>query len=101
MPMAGSTLPCQPWNPEKPTTMELSYIGMEKKVVRYRGSNTMRIAMVTATSNELDEVEVVETGYGRLPRKDMVGAFTTVKAEDVMILPIRPSTRCCRARLPD
>ena len=71
--------------PGKAYYLELSYIGMEKKVVRYRGSNTMRIAMVTTTSNELDEVEVVETGYGRLPRKDMVGAFTTVKAEDVMM----------------
>lgn len=71
--------------PGKTYYLELSYIGMEKKVVRYRGSNSMRIAMTTATSNELDEVEVVETGYGRLPRKDMVGAFTTVKAEDVMM----------------
>ncbi len=71
--------------PGKAYYLEFSYIGMEKKVVRYRGANSMRIAMTTATSNELDEVEVVETGYGRLPRKDMVGAFTTVKAEDVMM----------------
>lgn len=71
--------------PGKAYFLEFSYIGMEKKVVRYRDSNSMQIAMVTAASNQLKEVEVVETGYGRLPRKDMVGAFTTVKADDVMM----------------
>ncbi len=71
--------------PGKAYYLEFTYIGMEKKVVRYRNSNFMRIAMTTDSSTNLDEVEVVETGYGTLPRKDMVGAFTTVKAEDVMM----------------
>ncbi len=71
--------------PGKAYYLEFTYIGMEKKVVRYRNSNFMRIAMTTDNSTNLDEVEVVETGYGTLPRKDMVGAFTTVKAEDVMM----------------
>ena len=71
--------------PGKAYFLEISYLGMEKKVVRFRDSNTMRIAMVADKSSQLDEVEVVETGYGRLPRKDMVGAFTTVKADDIMM----------------
>ena len=65
--------------------LDFNFIGMAKKSVRFRDSSTnMRIAMESA-ANTLDEVEVVETGYGRLPRKDMVGAFTTVKAEDIMM----------------
>ena len=58
---------------------------MKKKSVRFHeNSNGMRIAM-ESDENTLDEVEIVETGYGRLPRKDMVGAFSTVKAEDVLM----------------
>ena len=67
-----------------PFYIEISFLGMEKKVVRCRDNNPMRISL-KPSDNELDEVEVVETGYGRLPRKDMVGAFSTVKAEDVMM----------------
>ena len=71
--------------PGKAYYLEFTYLGMEKKTVRYHDSNSMQIAMKTAASNQLSEVEVVETGYGRLPRKDMVGAFTTVRGDDVMM----------------
>ena len=36
-------------------------------------------------ASQLEEVTVVSTGYNSLPRKDMVGAYTTVKAEDIMM----------------
>lgn len=58
---------------------------MEKKVVRYHNSNSINVSMIPAATSQLKEVEVVETGYGRLPRKDMVGAFTTLKGEDVLM----------------
>ncbi len=65
--------------------LDFNFVGMEKKSVRFRdGSTNIRVSM-ESSSNTLDEVEVVETGYGRLPRKDMVGAFTTVKADDIMM----------------
>lgn len=65
--------------------LDFNFVGMQRKSVRFRdGSTNIRVALESA-ANTLDEVEVVETGYGRLPRKDMVGAFTTVKAEDIMM----------------
>ena len=35
--------------------------------------------------NEMEEVTVVSTGYQTVNRKDMVGSYTVIKADDVMI----------------
>lgn len=64
-----------------------SYVGSKSK--------SIKLSMTTIDSHfkiellpddaMLAEVTIVEDGYARLPRKDMVGAFTTVKAEDIMM----------------
>ncbi len=64
-----------------------SYIGT--KTVRIKLSKDViskPIEVVLKTDDAmLAEVTIVEDGYNRLPRKDMVGAFTTVKADDIMM----------------
>ena len=68
----------------KENTLVVSFIGMQKKEIRCRDNRPMRIVM-EADAIMMDEVTIVENGYNRLPRKDMVGAFTTVKADDIMM----------------
>ncbi len=65
-------------------TLELSYIGMKTTTVKATEKKVMEIHMA-ADATMMDEVTIVEMGYNRLPRKDMVGAFTTVKADDIMM----------------
>lgn len=71
--------------------------GESELVVSFVGTKTRRIKLTTDTTKEhlkvqlnsdeamLSEVTIVEDGYNKLPRKDMVGAFTTVKADDIMM----------------
>ncbi len=71
--------------------------GETELVVSYLGSKTKNIKLTSKVINTalkielvpddamLEEVTIVEDGYARLPRKDMVGAFTTVKADDIMM----------------
>lgn len=71
--------------------------GDNELVVSYIGTKTVRIKLtpevfkkpveVVLKTDEtmLADVTIVEDGYNRLPRKDMVGAFTTVKADDIMM----------------
>ncbi|MBR5829598.1 MAG: carboxypeptidase-like regulatory domain-containing protein, partial [Bacteroidaceae bacterium] len=71
--------------------------GDQELVFSYLGTKTVRmkitkeliskpIEVVLKTDDAmLAEVTIVEDGYNRLPRKDMVGAFTTVKADDIMM----------------
>ncbi len=69
------------------TELKVSYVGSKDKVVKLSKKdigNLLKIQMMPDDAM-LAEVTIVEDGYARLPRKDMVGAFTTVKAEDIMM----------------
>ncbi len=67
--------------------LTVSFVGMKVKKVKL-SANTHKAPLQIQLFPEdelLEEVTIVEDGYNRLPRKDMVGAFTTVKAEDVLM----------------
>ncbi len=61
-----------------------SFVGMESQEVKYTGQDTINIVL-KETVSEMEEVTVVSTGYQTVNRKDMVGSYTTVKAEDIMM----------------
>ena len=67
---------------EGPTYLVFSFIGMETQEVMYREDKPLNVVMKDAYV-PLGEV-IIDGGYQKLPRKDMVGAFTTVNAEDVI-----------------
>ena len=62
----------------------VSYLGSKDKNIKLTKStvNTLLNIQLLPDDAMLEEVTIVEDGYARLPRKDMVGAFTTVKADD-------------------
>lgn len=68
----------------KGNTLIFSFIGMLRKEVKCVDDKPLKIKMELDAA-QLDEVTVVETGYNSLPRKDMVGAYTTVKADDILM----------------
>lgn len=68
----------------KDLTLVFSFIGMESREIKYTGQDTINVVL-KETVNEMDEVTVVSTGYQTVNRKDMVGSYTTVKAEDIMM----------------
>ena len=67
--------------------LRTNYIGTIPAEIKLTKSNTKKPIEITLEndSQQLEAVVVVEDGYARLPRKDMVGAFTTVKADDIMM----------------
>ena len=69
------------------TELVVSYVGSKDKVIKLSNKvlNTSLKIELMPDDAMLAEVTIVEDGYARLPRKDMVGAFTTVKAEDIMM----------------
>ena len=64
-------------------TLVFSFIGMQTKEVKYTGNKPITVILL-ADATQLDEV-VVEMGYNSLPRKDMVGSYNTLKADDIMM----------------
>ena len=65
----------------------ISYVGSKTKAIKLNKTNILKPFDVQLLPDDemLEEVTIVEDGYARLPRKDMVGAFTTVKADDIMM----------------
>ena len=65
----------------------VSYVGSKTKSIKINNTNILKPFNVQLLPDDemLEEVTIVEDGYARLPRKDMVGAFTTVKADDIMM----------------
>ena len=61
-----------------------SYIGYKTQEVALGASNTVAIKMVPDTQ-ALDEVVVV--GYGTMKKRDLTGAITSVKSEDITLNP--------------
>lgn len=60
-----------------------SFIGMEKKTVKYTGKRTINVTLNNSSYTEIDEVVV--TGYQNIQRRDLVGSITTVKAKDIIM----------------
>ena len=65
-------------------TLVVTYVGMARKEVKAVFGKQMTIVL-EPDATMLDEVTVIDDGYNRLPRKDMVGAYTTIKADDIMM----------------
>ena len=65
----------------------VSYVGTKTAKFKLTKESVKKPFKVTLRADEtmLEAVTIVEDGYSRLPRKDMVGAFTTVKADDIMM----------------
>lgn len=66
------------------STLVVSCVGMVPQSVAIKGAAKLRIVM-EPDANVLSEVEVLDDGFNRLPRKDMVGAYTTIKAADILM----------------
>ena len=62
--------------------LTFSFIGMEKKTVKYTGKKTINVTL-SGSSTEIDEVVV--TGYQNIQRRDLVGSITTIKAKDIIM----------------
>lgn len=59
-----------------------SFVGLKKKEMKVSGTQPLKVVMETEHA-ELGEVVV--TGYQSINRRDMVGAYTAVKADHIMM----------------
>lgn len=67
-------------------TLQYSFLGMETKEIKMNLSrNTSVNVSLNEKENLLKELTFVSTGYQKLNKRDMVGALTTIKTEDVMM----------------
>lgn len=61
-------------------TLAVSYIGYESLDYPYKGEGFVTIVL-KESSQDLDEIVVV--GYGTMKKKDLTGAVSSIKAEEI------------------
>lgn len=66
-------------------TLVFSYIGMKKAEIPLAGRTKLDFKM-QSDSNQLENIVVV--GYGTQKKKELTGAIATIKADDLMDLPV-------------
>lgn len=79
-------------------TLVFSFIGMQNLEIKTTGEKPIAVTM-RADATQLDEV-VVEMGYNSLPRKDMVGSYNTLKADDIMMQSYSSIDQMLQGRVP-
>ncbi len=67
---------------KKGIILTFSFIGMEPQEVAYNGNKEINVTLKTS-ANSMEEVVV--TGYQNIKRKDLVGSYTTLKADDIIM----------------
>lgn len=67
---------------QKGVKLLYSFIGMEAQERTYTGNTRIDVTLA-ATTNSMEEVVV--TGYQNIKRKDLVGSFTTLKVDDILM----------------
>lgn len=76
-------------------TLEISYIGYEKQIVKVGNQNNLQITM---RSSDATLNEVVVVGYGVQKKKLVTGATVEVKGDDITKLNTTQVLWLCRAR---
>ena len=69
--------------------VEISYIGYQTQVVKV---GTQRVLNITLKEDVLDLDEVVVVGYGSFKKRDLTGAVTQVKGDEIANLPLRSAS---------
>lgn len=65
-------------------TLVFSFVGMKSQEVSFNGSGIYNAALV---STSVDLEEVVAVGYGTVKKRDLTGAVTSVKSQDITLRP--------------
>ena len=63
----------------------ISYIGYKEQTVTVTGSGLVNVKMISDTQ-ALDEVVVI--GYGAVKKRDLTGAVTSVKGDEIKMAPV-------------
>lgn len=71
---------------EKADAIVFTYVGMQPQKMTLGKGNVVN-AVLYSENNTLDEVEVVSTGYTKLPKDRATGAFEVIKAKDIKKVP--------------
>ncbi|TNJ46066.1 TonB-dependent receptor [Tamlana fucoidanivorans] len=85
-------------NTARGAVLQFSYIGMDVIDIPYSGNSVINVTLLQSDDNILDEVVVI--GYATEKRKDVTGAISSVKGEDLEDVPVPNALDALKGRIP-
>ncbi|WP_165958071.1 SusC/RagA family TonB-linked outer membrane protein [Segetibacter sp. 3557_3] len=82
--------------PSNDAVITFSYVGYAPQEVKIGTLNTIDVLMV-AGANRLEEVVVI--GYGAVKRRDLTGAVSTIKNEEIVLTPTHNAVEAMQGRV--
>ena len=79
-------------------TLTFSFIGKEKQEIAIQGRNTIDVVM-TDDANLIDEIVVVDYGYGAVRKSDLTGSVASMGAKELSQIPISDVSQAMTGRL--
>ena len=81
----------------KTETLEVSFIGYEKKTIQIAGREKIHVKLLPDKKTALDEVVVI--GYGAVKKADLTGSVSNVKMEDIQDAPVLSIDQALQGRI--
>lgn len=82
-----------------PATLVFTYLGFQSQEVEVEGSRVLDIALVPDL-DQLDEVTIVDYGYGKVRKEDMTGSVASIGSEELSKIPVANAAEALSGRLP-
>ena len=80
-------------------TLIFSYVGFTTKELQVSGSTTLDVSM-EADLNLLNEVILIDYGYGKVKKEDMTGSVASITSEEISKIPVTSASEAIAGRLP-
>ncbi|WP_342154740.1 SusC/RagA family TonB-linked outer membrane protein [Joostella sp. CR20] len=80
-------------------TLVYSYIGFVTKEVAVNDQPEINVSL-DPDVNQLDEVVLIDYGYGKVKREDMTGSVATMSAKEISKIPVSNAAEALAGRLP-
>ncbi|MEN3323181.1 TonB-dependent receptor [Mariniflexile soesokkakense] len=80
-------------------TIVFSYIGYKTQEVAVNNKTSINITLETDLS-QLDEIVLIDYGYGKVKKADMTGATASISSKELSTIPISSAAEALSGRLP-
>lgn len=80
-------------------TIVFSYIGYKTQEVAVNNRTSINVTLATDVS-QLDEIVIVDYGYGKIRKADMTGSSASISSKELSTIPISSAAEALSGRLP-
>jgi TonB-linked SusC/RagA family outer membrane protein len=80
-------------------TIVFSYIGYKTQEVAVNSRTSINVTLATDVS-QLDEIVIIDYGYGKVKKADMTGATASISSKELSTIPISSAAEALAGRLP-